>query len=175
MYADVRNNTYTAGKRGLDETADVARRQNGFSLFAQGLNGGSEDINQNALMDRTYNKGLLDLGAKADSAESGLKSSDESTRLGLLQSIDNGMDQGSAISSSINQMKNASDKATADAQGTSLGDLFAQSGALYTKSQAAQGMQAGMNQYPLMNRPYYNPVGITAPRASSAGMTSRTY
>lgn len=145
IYKDVRTNAFTAGKRGLDEGREKAQRNNRFALFAQGLNGGSEDIDQNALLERTYSQGVLDLGARADSARADLEGADESTRLGLLQSIDNGMDQSSAISSAINQMKTASDKAAADAQGTTLGDLFATSGALYTKSQAAQGKQAGAN------------------------------
>lgn len=168
IYSTVRDNTYAAGKRGLDETRDAAKRNNGFALFAQGLNGGSEDIDQNALLDRTYNKGVLDLGAKADSAKAGLQSADEQTRLGLLQSVDNGMDQSSAISSAINSMKNAGDKAAADAQGTTLGDLFANSGALYTRSKAAQGAAAGQNWWNTYNG------GSGTSRTASAGMSSRT-
>lgn len=170
IYSDVRTNAFNAGKRGLDETRDKAQRQNGFSLFAQGLNGGSEDIDQNALLGRTYNQGLMDLGAKADSAKAGLQSADEQTRLGLLQSIDNGMDQGSAISSAINSMKNAGDKAAADAQGTNLGDLFANSGALYTRSQAAQGKAAGQDWWNT-----YNSGASKGPSSARTGMTSSTY
>lgn len=142
LYQQVRDGAFDAGRRSLDEANEVARRQNKFALFAQGLNAGSEDIDQNALLDRTYNKGILDLGAKADSAESQLRSNDETSRLGLLQAINSGTDQASAISSAINQLKNNVDSANADAKSTSLGDLFATSGALYTQSQAAKGKQA---------------------------------
>lgn len=142
LYTDVRNNAYNAGKRELDENRDKAKRGTKFALFAQGLNGGSEDIDQNALLDRTYNDGLLQLGAKADSARADFRTSDENTRLNLLQAIEAGTDQQSAISSALNQMKNNSDRAAAEATGTSLGDLFATSGALYTQSQAAKGKQA---------------------------------
>lgn len=169
LYSTVRENAYSAGKRGLDESRTSAKRNNGFALFAQGLNGGSEDIDQNALLDRTYNEGLLNLGAKADSAKAGLQSADEQTRLGLLQSIDNGMDQSSAISSAINSMKNAGDKAAADAQGTTLGDLFANSGALYTKSKAAQGMAAGQNWWNTYNG------GAGTNKSAASGMSSGTY
>ena len=169
IYSTVRDNAYTAGKRGLDENRTSAKRNNGFALFAQGLNGGSEDIDQNALLDRTYNQGLLDLGAKADSAKANLQGADEQTRLGLLQSVDNGMDQSSAISSAINSMKSASDKAAADAQGTTLGDLFANSGALYTKSKAAQGVANGQNWWNTYNG------GSGSSKTASSGMTSGTY
>lgn len=147
LYSQVRNDAFTAGTRGLDEKKDSAGRDLRFALFGQGLNGGSEDINQNALLDRTYNQGKLDLGAKADAAEAGLRGSDESTRLGLLQSIDSGLDQGSALSSSLNQLQVNSDKAAADAQGTSLGDLFGDAGLLYTKSKAGQGVADTRSQF----------------------------
>lgn len=140
LYQGVRDDAFNAGKIGLDTTRDTAARNNSFALFGQGLNGGSEDIDENALLNRTYNQGVLNLGAKADAAESTLKSNDEQTRLGLLQSIDSGLDQGSALSSSINQLAANSDTAAANAQGTDLGDLFADTGLLYTKSKAGQGV-----------------------------------
>lgn len=141
LYDTVRTNAFDAGKRGFDEKKENAARDLKFALFAQGLNGGSVDVDQNATLGRTYNDGILNLGAKADSVRNDLNSSDEQTRLGLLQSIDAGMDQGSAVSSAINQLKVNSDRAAAGAQGTSLGDLFADAGLLYTKSNAARGAQ----------------------------------
>lgn len=144
LYQTVRDNAFTAGKRGLDEGRDEAARKTKFELFARGLAGGSEDINQNALLGRTYSQGLLDLGAKADSAKTQFKSDDEQTRLSLLQSIDAGMDQASASSSAINQMRNSAERAAANAQGTSLGNLFADSALIYNQSQAAKGRQDGV-------------------------------
>jgi hypothetical protein len=152
LYGTVRDNAFTAGNRVLDERKGDASRDLKFALFGQGLNGGSEDINQNALLDRTYKQGKLDLGARADAAATDLRGSDESTRLQLLQSIDAGMDQSSALSSSLNSLKVNSDRATAEAQGTSLGDLFGDAGLLYTKSKAGQGVMdarsAFQTQYP---------------------------
>ncbi len=141
LYAGVRNDAFTAGSRKLDEGKTSAGRDLKFALFGQGLNGGSEDVNQHALLDRTYNQGKLELGAKADAAAADLRGNDESTRLGLLQSIDSGLDQGSALSSSLNSLRVNSDKAAADAQGTDLGDLFGTAGLLYSKSKAGQGIQ----------------------------------
>jgi len=143
VYQTVRDNTFDAGKTRLDEQRDEAARKLKFELFARGLNSGSEDVNQNALLGRTYSNGLLDLGAKADAAKADFRGDDENARLGLLQSIDSGVDQGSAISSAINSMKTNSDKAAAQASGTTLGDVFANTGLLYNKSQTALGKQAG--------------------------------
>jgi|GEM_PF-5690641 len=143
LYQTVRDNAYAAGKRGLDESRDEAARKTKFELFARGLAGGSEDINQNALLGRTYSQGLLDLGAKADAAKTQFKTDDEQTRLSLLQSIDAGMDQASATTSAMNQMKNSAERAAANAQGTSLGNLFADSALIYNQSQAAKGKADG--------------------------------
>lgn len=143
LYQTVRDNAYTAGKRKLDDQRDQASRKLRFEMFARGLNGGSTDIDQNALLGRTYDQGVLDLGARADGAKADLRNSDEQTRLGLLQSIDAGMDQGSALSSALNQMQTNADRATAGAQGMALGDLFSGAGLIYDQGQAAQGRQAG--------------------------------
>lgn len=143
LYGTVRTNAFDAGKRRIDEQKTTAARDLKFALAAQGLRGGSEDVNQNALLGRTYDQGVLDLGAKADAARADLQASDENTRLGLLQSIDAGMDQGSALSSALAQLKNNNDSAAAAATGTNLGDLFGSAGLLYSKSNAARGKQAG--------------------------------
>lgn len=170
LYNDIRTNAYNAGKRTFDERKTDAARNNKFALFAQGLAGGSEDIDQNALLSRTYNQGLLDLGAKADSAKANMQSNDEQTRLGLLQSIDAGMDQNSALSSALSQLKNNTDQAQASAAGTALGDLFADSGLLYTKSNLARGRAAASA---------YDPYGVYSSGvrkqlAGSSGIISNT-
>jgi hypothetical protein len=147
LYDKVRSDAFGAGKTSLDDNKTTAARQNKFALFAQGLNGGSQDVDESALLDRTYNHGLLDLGARADAARSGLQSADEASRLGLLTSVDNGMSTSDALTSALSQMKTGADQAEAAAKGTSLGDLFANAGLLYSKSNAARGAQAGMNYW----------------------------
>lgn len=151
LYDRVRSDAFGAGKTSLDDNKTTASRNNKFALFAQGLNGGSQDVDESALLDRTYNHGLLDLGAKADAARSGLQSADESARLGLLSSVDQGMSTSDALTSALSQMKTGADQAEAAAKGTALGDLFGNAGLLYTKSNAARGAQAGNlfwnNQY----------------------------
>lgn len=169
LYQKVRDDAFTAGKRRFDENKDRAALDNKFALFAQGLNGGSVDVDQSALLNRTYGQGLLDLGAKADATKTDMLSNDETTRLGLLQSIDNGTDQGSAISSALNQMKANTDRAASQAQGTTLGDLFGDAGLLYSKSNAARGRQDAQawwqQQYP---------GSMSAPRGARTGIITPT-
>ena len=162
LYQGVRDNAYTAGKRRLDEQRDNAAKALKFELFAKGLNGGSEDINQNAKLGRTYTGGLVDLGGKADAAAADFRGNDESARLGLLQSIDSGVDQGSAISSALTQQSVNAQKAASEATGTTLGDLFATGGELYNQSQARLGKQAGAdwwNTYGTGNKKAANTTG----------------
>lgn len=165
LYQQIRDNAFTAGKRGLDDRRDTAARQNKFALFAQGLNGGSEDIDQNALLQRTYNEGLINLGAKADAAKADIQSSDEQTRLGLLQSIDAGMDQGSALSSALGQMRVNADRASAQSQGQTVGDLFGDAGLLYTQSQAGRATKNAAWDY-------ITRYGSTSPRPASSSRGS---
>jgi hypothetical protein len=169
LYGQVRDNAFTAGKRGLDERRRDAQRGLKFELFAKGLNGGSEDVNQNALLDRTYQSGVLDLGGKADMAAASLRSSDEAARLGLLQSIDAGMDAGSALSSAANQLGNNQARASAEAQGTTVGDLFANAGLLHQRSQYAQGKQAGTDWWNTLS-----PSGVNYRRSGSGGIITRS-
>lgn len=160
LYSTVRQNAFDAGKRRLDESQGDAKRNLKFELFAKGLGGGSVDVDQNALLDRTYNQGIIDLGAKADTVRNTLKSGDESTRLNLLQSIDAGMDQGSALSSAIAQMKNASDTAAAEATGATVGDIFSNAGLLYQDSVRRKNQQAARDEWSRM---------LSQPRSASSG------
>lgn len=147
LYGDIRTNAFTAGKRSLEEQSEDARRNLRFELFARGLNGGSTDIDQNARLQRKYDQGILDLGAKADSVAADVRGNDEQTRLGLLQSIDAGMDQGSAISSALTQMRINGDKAAAGAAQTTVDDLFSNAGLLYQQQRRALGEADARNQF----------------------------
>lgn len=147
LYASTRDNAFTAGKRRVDEQKDAAGRDLKFELFSRGLNGGSTDIDQNALLGRTYAQGITDLGAKADSMATQLRGDNEKARLGLLQSIDSGMDGNSAVSSALGQMRVASDQAAADATGTALGDLFGGTGLIYQQARTSQGKLNAANQF----------------------------
>lgn len=166
LYQTVRDSAFNAGRRRLDEGKQEAARKLKFELFAKGLAGGSEDVNQNALMGRTYGQGVIDLGGKADAARAQFRSGDETSRLSLLQSIDAGMDQGSALSSAAQQMQINADRSAADAMGTDLGNLFDTSAFLFNQSQYRQGRQQGgqewWNQYAPRNRTSAgNPGGVT--------------
>ncbi len=141
LYGKVRDNAFTSAKRALDEQRDDQQRSLKFELFARGLRGGSADIEQNARLGLADTEGLTRVGANADGLVSSLRANDEQTRLGLLQSIDAGMDEGSALSSALAQLKNNSERATAEAQGQIFGDMLGAGADAYAGSQRAKGQQ----------------------------------
>ncbi len=150
LYGKVREDAFAAGNRKLAEQRDEAERANRFELFARGLDGGSVDIDTNARLARRAQESALDLGAKADSARTQFRTNDENTRLTLLQAIESGMDEGSAVSSALTQMRNNADRAAAEAQGLSLGNLFADAGLLYEQGRRARGEQQGAADFAAM-------------------------
>lgn len=145
LYGASRTNAYTAGKTRIDEQKGQADRNLKFELFARGQNGGSGEIDQKALLGREYTQGITDLGAKADDVANSLRDSNEQTRLQLLQSIDSGMDQSSALSSALGQMKVNSDKAASAATSTALDDLFTSGALIYNQNRVSQGKQNAAN------------------------------
>lgn len=167
LYKTVREDAYTAGKTSADDQRDQAARDLKFELFARGLNSGSVDVDQSALLGRTYSDALTQLGASADTIATKLKANDEAARLGLLQSIDNGMDQGSAISSALQQLQNNASASAADATGNVLGDLFTNVGLLYDQGRKARGEATALDAW----RQGY---GSTYGRTSSSTSGGRT-
>ncbi len=159
LYSTVRDNAFTAGRRNLDEASADAKRKTKFALFDRGLSGSSLEDDQYNLLDRTYKQGLLDLGAKADAAKADLMGNDEGTRLGLLQSLDSGMDQGSAVNSALSQMKVNSEKAAATQIGANISDLFAGSGALYTQNKMNQASERARQDWRASNAGLFNTGG----------------
>jgi hypothetical protein len=170
LYQGARDNAFTAGARRLDDDYSRNSRDLRFELLARGLGGGSVDADQNATLSRIYGEGRTDLGARADATATGLRTSDEATRLGLLQSIDAGMDQGSAVSSALAQMKNNSDRATAEAQGVTLGNIFDSAGLLYSRDRRAQGERRAASDWSIFgqSRP-------SRARGSPQGLATNAY
>jgi hypothetical protein len=153
LYGRVRNDAFTSGLRQLDEQKADNSRNLKFELFARGLRGGSADIDQNARLGRAYTDGRAQLGARADGLVANLRSNDEQARLGLLQGIDSGMDQGSALTSAMQQLRNNSERAYSEAQGQNIGNMLGTGADFYGLNQRRLGQQRAQGIYGAPQRP----------------------
>lgn len=103
LYDRVKSDVFNYGKNELDTSLTDARKQTGFNLVRSGLSGGSADIDAQGDLNRRYNQALGDLGVKSQKSYTDAKTADENTRLGLLQSIQAGVDGSSILAAAAGQ------------------------------------------------------------------------
>lgn len=172
-YDRIKSAVLDFNKNKLDTDREPAARQLNFALLRSGNAGGSVDIDQNNLMQRKYDQGLLDATNSADAAALEAKSGDEEARLNLLSRIDAGMDQGSAIAGANQQLQNSADRAIAAAKGQSIGNVFDNAGLLYQTSQVANGQNDASSLYSRLFGAK-NGLGAGSPITNYSGTTTRT-
>ncbi len=171
-YDRVRSSVLDFNKNKLDTDREPAARNLKFALLRTGNSGGGLDVDQNNLLQRKYDEGLLNATNAADAASLGARSSDEESRLNLLSRIDAGMDQGSAIAGANNQLRNSADAAISNAKGQSLGNAFDNAGLLYQTSQVGAGNSDAAALY---NRLFRNGgIGAGTPISGYSGTTVKT-
>lgn len=152
-YDRVRQATLDYNRNKLDTDREPAERQLRFALLRSGNSGGSLDIDQNNLLQRKYDQGILDSTNAADAAALGARSSDEKARLDLLSRINSGLDQGSAIAGASQQLQTSADNAIANAKGSVIGNVFDNAGLLYQAQQKGEGGSDAMARYFQSRRP----------------------
>lgn len=146
-YGRVRDSSFDYHKQKIDDDAQTAGRKLKFALLRSGNAGGGLDIDQNSMLKRTYDKGILEAGNVADAASNQARSSDEASRLDLLSRIDAGMDQTSATQGAAAQLRASGDTALNQARGQSLGNFFDNAGLLYSANQVGQGKNDARQVY----------------------------
>ena len=155
LYDTVSNDTYNFHKQRLDDSRDQAERYLRFQLARQGQFGGSLDIDQNSELSKGYNNGLVDAKNLADAARNDALARDEQTRIDLINRINAGMDEASAISSANSQMQSNIAQARDNALSQSLGDAFGNVALLKNQWDYQQGMSDIQNRY----SNYFTPSG----------------
>ena len=155
LYDTVSNDTYNFHKQRLDDSRDLAERSLRFQLARQGQFGGSLDIDQNSELSKGYNNGLVDTKNLADAARNEAMARDEQTRIDLINRINAGMDEASAISSANSQMQSNIAQARDNALSQSLGDAFGNVALLKNRWDYQQGMSDIQNRY----SNYFTPSG----------------
>jgi hypothetical protein len=164
-YGDARNNIMNFFTHGLDEQLQDSAQEQTYDLARRGLLRGSEEFQAEAGRTERYDDKLLGLTNTADSSIDRLRTSDESSRLGLLQNIRAGMDRESAVAGATNSLTNNLDNATNAAHATQFSGLFNDLNQLYKAGLYTKGTQAGIN----------NPYGgnTYAPGASGGSYSPR--
>jgi len=168
-YDRVKTATYDLNKQKLDTDRTDAARALKFALLRSGNAGGGLDIDQNNLLQRKTDQGIIDSTNMADAAALQAKTSDEKARLDLLSRIDAGMDQGSAVQGAQSQLQSSADTALSQAKGNVIGNVFDNAGLLYQTAQGGNAYANGMNNY---MRRKSGGMGVSAP--SFSGVVNST-
>ena len=127
LYTTVGDDTRKYYASQLEEDRDAARRALEFQ--------------------KRYDRGLLDVANRSDTAASGMRTSDEQARLGLISKVAGGIDQGSAVSSAMSQLQSNLDNSRNEAMTGRMGNVFSDLIGGYTAGQTAAGIQQAKNQY----------------------------
>ena len=148
LYDTVGNDTFNYHAQRLNDSRDQAERSLRFQLARQGQFGGSLDVDQNSELAKGYNNGLMDARNLSDAARNDAMARDDQTRIDLINRVNAGMDEGSALASASSQMQSNINQARDQALSQSLGDAFGNVALLKKQWDYQQGMNEIRNQYP---------------------------
>ena len=114
-----------------------------FAMARSGQTGSKVAIDNAARVGQDYNRGVIESDRRAQSAAADLRSQDESSRLGLIQMAQSGLDATTGSSRALSALQNnlQAGRATSTAQG--LGDAFGTFANLFKRSQEAAAARRG--------------------------------
>jgi hypothetical protein len=167
LYAKTGDDVFSLNKNQIDQDREVADRNLGFALARAGQTGSSIDTDQHALVQKNYDKGILDARNLGDTAATQFRNSDASTRANILGQLASGIDEGTALSTAANTLKSNFDTATANERGQLLSNAFNDASLIYNNDQNNQGVQSARALYNRLPGAYFN--------APSSSGTARSY
>lgn len=142
LYSKIGDDTKNTALIDLNKERGITERDLNFGLARQGLSGGSRDIDANKDVLDTYNQGVVKAANMGLSTANNARSSDDTTRVNLINSIRAGLDQGSAMQQSYQGLANNAKAAADDANTASLGGFFDSLRAMQQQQQYQQGVQS---------------------------------
>lgn len=167
LYGTVGTDTRNYYSQQLEEDREAARRALDFQKARTGVAGSSQGIDMDSEFQKRYDRGLLDVSNRADSAASGMRTSDEQARLGLISKVASGIDQGSAVSSAMSQLQTNLENARNQSMQGRMANVFSDLLAGFTNGQALSGANAAKQQYER------NPLGNFVVASDSNGTIQR--
>lgn len=106
LYSKIGEDTTNNALVDLNKDRSITERDLGFMLARQGLSGGSRDVDVNRDILDTYQQGVLKASNMGTQASNDARSADDQTRVKLIQSIQAGLDEGSAMQQAYEGMRN---------------------------------------------------------------------
>lgn len=111
---------------------DAARKLR-FGMARAGLTGGSVAADKGRNLADEYRRGVLTAERRAQGSLADLRSQDEASRLSLIQMAQSGLDATTAAARAADAMRTNLGGAMARGQAEGLGDVFANTAAIYKK------------------------------------------
>jgi len=124
MYKSVGTDVSEYLTNDLDEQFDNAKRNSRFNVARRGVRGGSSELDIQDRMNKTFDKGVVNINNRASDAENKFRASDNQTRLAMVQRILQGMSGDAAITSAQQSMKDNLRAAKTGALAQSLDNMF---------------------------------------------------
>lgn len=147
LYDSTRQNVLDLNLSNLKDWAEQAKRQQSFGLARRGLTGSSQEIDAGKEFQRTYDKSSSDAATTADAAALDFKTSDEKSRLNLLDQVNSGADASTALQNSINQLTLNADAATTGAKGRVINNTFGNIAQQYAYGPALAGDRSALARW----------------------------
>lgn len=123
-YDRIRNDVSGYHRDRLAEDLDRAARQVRFALLGSGNYGGSGQVDRQTDLDRSYNRGIMDINNLAATTADQAEASDMSTYASLISQINAGMDEDSATTMAGQRIGTGVQNAIDQARGVSFGNAF---------------------------------------------------
>lgn len=157
LYDTTRQASVDLNRRYLDDDAGNTRAQLRARMFGQGLQGGSVDVEQNALVDRNYREGLLGIESEADALRRNLQSSDEAAKFDLLDKIDAGTHGDVAAAEASARLSSSANDALARSRGRTIGNVFQGMANMYPAVDYNRGRAEAAGQFGTPGSTYSRP------------------
>lgn len=136
--ADFLSADRTLYRTDLDKQKHKADLNTKFAMARSGLTGGSQDVDANADITNSYNKGLIDAERRAQGAASELSAADQQARLNLISMAQNGLDNTTGQQQSLEALQSNLSLAKQKSATDGIADVFASLTDWYKKSQQAK-------------------------------------
>lgn len=142
-----------------DRQQGDAARNTRFALARSGMTGGQFDVDTNARLSETYQRGLLEADRRAQGAAANLRAADADAKQRIFSLAQSGLDTTTAMNQAAQSLRQNLEMGRVDSREKALGDLFSQFGSVYENSvKQKEDTRAQRDVY----RTLYQPTGYSS-------------